>query len=261
MYNNKKQVWIKEGDSWKVEQKLQCLLITELGTLSRVGRVPSSCCLLTVASPPGESVSGKGMWECKSTRIKTIVASWAVGAQVAIGGRHPAILFTSFTFSLVIVFVCHFCINTFFLTFIFLFLAVIFFSLLLLLLILSIILLYQLAQDDAQLQLYLEHYSLNWISALILFLTIATLFFAFTIVIFSIYMLKRSSNDTSSGRPLSLGRNINEENRYFRETISTRTVTRTRPSNTQESSSQRLFGSKQQRLVESLHVEKSITFH
>ena len=145
------------------------------------------------------------------------------------------------------------------------FLAVIFFSLLLILIILNIILLSQLAEDEAQLQLYLEHYSRSWLSALILLLTVATLFFALTIVIFSIYMLRRKSRLTvSTGRSHSgPGRSRSEVNRFFSETTSTSTVTRTRPdSRPQRNSSIRLFGNgRQQRLVESIHVEKSITFH
>lgn len=135
------------------------------------------------------------------------------------------------------------------------FLAVIFFVMLILLIILSGILLYRLTQDEERLQLFVEHYSRNWLSVLILVFAIVALFCAFVVVLFSFYMLcwKKSSPYAPPNR------SAHGHRRYFNETTSTSTVTRTRPDN--RAQRQASFPKRQQRLVENIHVEKSITFH
>lgn len=139
------------------------------------------------------------------------------------------------------------------------FVAVIFFLLLVVLATLNVTQLYRVGRDGAQLQLYLDHYARNWLSVCILLCTVVALLVAFVLVAFSLYLLSKVPGVSVCPR---LDRRIAPSTRrFFVETTTTSTVTRTRGDNVAQHQQTRRGKLQRQCLLENIHVEKSITFH
>ena len=138
--------------------------------------------------------------------------------------------------------------------------------LLLILFVLNAILVYRLVHDEERLQSYIEHYSRNWLSICIVLLTVVTILFSIVLLTFAIYMLRMRSKSPSSRYISAQTERQSERNPFFSETTTTRTATRS--TSCDNNNSKRTGGNmgtnvKQQRkrLVEDIHVERTITFH